>query len=140
MGMVLDTMESTLERGLLTLTMPMVFMLLVSPSDHQLDLTHSPRVLMPPPKDMLLMLTMDMVLDTMESTTERGLLTPTMPMVFMLLVSPSDHPPDLTQSPKVLMLPPRDLPLMPMDIMDLDIMEPTLVKYLRRFLLFYLSE
>merc|ERR1712200_52587 len=83
---------------------------------------------------------MGMVLDTMESTTERGLLTLTMPMVFMLLVSPSDHQLDLTHSPKVLMLPPRDLPLMPMGIMDLDIMEPTLVKYLRRFLLFYLLE
>merc|ERR1712055_655991 len=89
--MDLDIMDTTMERGLLTPTMSMELMLLFL-SDHPQDLTQSPRVLMPPPRDMLLMPIMD--LDIMDTTMERGLLTPTMSMELMLLFL-SDHPQDL---------------------------------------------
>merc|ERR1711915_706545 len=92
-------------------------MLLLFPSDLPPVLTPSPRALMPLPRAMLPMLPMEPMV-----TMARGLLTPTMePMVLdldMLLPFPSDLPPVLTPSPRVLMPPPRAMLLMlPMELM-----------------------
>merc|ERR1712121_590211 len=73
MGMLdmLDTMVTTLARGLLMLMPTMLLtpmpmdMLLLSPLAPALDLTQSPRDLMPLPRDMSL--TMDMLVTTLAS-------------------------------------------------------------------------
>merc|ERR1719400_2734227 len=86
---------------------------LVCPSDLPPVWTPSPRVLMPPPRDMLLTPTATSDTDTDTSaTTARGplmpRLTPTTSVVMPTLVSPSDPPPVWTPSPRALMHPPRD--------------------------------
>merc|ERR1719481_991784 len=84
---------------------------LLSPSVPVLVLTQSPRDLMPLPRDMFL--TMDMLVTTLA----RGLLTlmltiPLTPMpTDMLLLFPLAPALDLTQSPRDLMLLPRDMSL-----------------------------
>merc|ERR1719516_932443 len=114
---MLDTTVTTLARGLLTLmpTMPLtpmpMDMLPLSPLAPALVLTQSPRDLMPLPRDMFL--TMDMLVTTLA----RGLLMlmPTMlltPMPMDILpLSPLAPALDLTQSPRDLMLLPRDMSL-----------------------------
>merc|ERR1712236_46851 len=92
-------------------------------SDLLLAWTPSPRDLMPPPRALLPMPTMDMVLAT-DITMARGLpmLMPTMPMVILmpmpplLLLFPSDLPLVLTPSPRDLMPLPKEL--LPMPTMD----------------------
>merc|ERR1712115_127528 len=124
---ILDSMDTTLARGLL---MPML-MLSMLPShtlplslmpefllDPALVLTPSPRDLMLPPRDMPPILD---TLDTMDTTLARGLLT--LKLMLMLSMLPTHTPPLLlmqefllapalvsTPSPRVLMLPPRDMP------------------------------
>merc|ERR1711875_207241 len=105
---------------LLTLTLPLSLMqeFLLDPA---LVLTPSPRVLMLPPKDMPP--SMD-TLDTMDTTLARGLLM--LKLMLMLSMLPTLMPPQspmlmpefpsdpalvLTPSPRVLMPPPRDMPL-----------------------------
>merc|ERR1711887_245843 len=93
-----------------------LMLMLLFPSAQALVLTQSPRVLMLPLRDMPLtmlgMLAMAMV-DTMVTTWARGLLMlmPTMVTLMLMLVFPSAQALVLTQSPRVLMLPLRDMPL-----------------------------
>merc|ERR1712115_348225 len=109
----MDTMDLSMERDPLT---PTTWVdTLLSPSDLPLVLTPSPRDLMPLPRDMLLML-----MDTMDSSTERGLL-----MLRLIpttdsdtLPFPSDPPLVWTPSPRDLMPPHRDMLLMLMDTTD----------------------
>merc|ERR1712176_1004176 len=108
---------TTLARGLLMLmpTMPLTPMPmdtpLLSPLAPALVLTQSPRDLMLLPRDMFL--TMDMLVTTLA----RGLLTlmPTIPLtpmpMDMLLLFPLAPALDLIQSPRDLMLLPRDMSL-----------------------------
>merc|ERR1712115_583273 len=118
----MDTMDSFTERDLLTHTTWADTLLF--PSDLPLVLTPSPRDLMPLPRDMLLML-----MDTTDSSTERGLLMlrliPTTDSDTPLF--PSDPPLVLTPSPRDLMPPLRDMLLMLMDTTDST--ELTLVKF-----------
>merc|ERR550519_1878638 len=113
-------MDFSTERGLLMLTLTMdTSDTLESPSDPPLVWTQSPRDLMPLPRDMLLMPTTAM--DTMDFSTERGLLTlmlTTDTSDTLSLESPSDPPLVWTPSPRDLMLPPRDM--LPMLITDTD--------------------
>merc|ERR1712126_82861 len=90
----------------------------VSPSDLPLVWTPSPRDLTLPPRDLLLMPTMDT--DTMDSSTERDLLRLTPSTDTDTLLFPSDLPLVWTPSPRDLMLPPRDMLLMLMATMDTD--------------------
>merc|ERR550519_1491858 len=97
---------------------PMASPTLVFPSDPPPVWTPSPRVLMPPPRDMLLTPTATSDTDTDTSaTTARGplmpRLTPTTLVVMPTLVSPSDPPLVWTPSPRALMHPPRDTLLTP---------------------------
>merc|ERR1711918_118247 len=97
---------------------PMASPMLVCPSDLPLVWTPSPRVLMPPPRDMLLTPTATSDTDTDTSaTTARGplmpRLTPTTLVVMPTLESPSDPPLVWTPSPRALMHPPRDTLLTP---------------------------
>merc|ERR1712243_421295 len=108
-------LATTLARGLLMLmpTMPLtpmpMDMPLLSPLAPALVLTQSPRDLMPLHRDMSL--TMDMPVTTLA----RGLLMPMPTMLLtpmpmdMLLLSPLAPALDLTQSPRDLMLLPRDM-------------------------------
>merc|ERR1712112_363574 len=89
----MDTMDSSMERDLLTLTT--LADTLLFPSDLPLASTPSPRDLMPLPRDMLLMLMDTTDTDTTDSSTERGLL--------MLRLIPTTDPDTL--------LFPSDLPL-----------------------------
>merc|ERR1719228_2166884 len=118
----MDTMDSSTERDLLTPTTWADTLLF--PSDLPLVSTPSPRDLMPLPRDMLLML-----MDTTDSSTERGLLMlrliPTTDSDTLLF--PSDLPLVWTPSPRDLMPPPRDMLLMLMDTTDST--ELTLVKF-----------
>merc|ERR1719348_543412 len=119
-------MDTTLARGLLMLmlmlsmlpipTLPLLPML-EFPSDPALVLTPSPRDLMLPLRDMSH--TMD-TLDTMGTTLARGLLmmmlmlsmlpTLMLPLSLMLMLEfPLDQALVLTQSPRDLMLPPKDM-------------------------------
>merc|ERR1711982_156691 len=86
----------------------------VFPSDPALVLIQLPRVLMPPHRDMSL--TMDMLDMAMDTTLARGLLMlmlmPTTVTLMHMLVFPSAQALVLTQSPRVLMLPLRDMPLL----------------------------
>merc|ERR1712212_1249769 len=94
---------------------PMVFLLVIP-----LARTPSPRALMPPPRDTLLTPTATSdtdMLATSDTTTARGLLTPTtlvvmpsltLPTVLLPPLSPSDPPPVWTPSPRALTPPPRD--------------------------------
>merc|ERR1711973_105018 len=92
-------------------TMLILMLMLVFPSAQALVLTQSPRVLMLPHRDMFLI--MDMLDMDMATILARGLLMlmlmPTMLILMLMLVFPSDPALVLTQSPKVLMLPPRDM-------------------------------
>merc|ERR1712037_420301 len=105
-------------RGPLTPTTSVATLSLVSPLDPPLVWTPSPRVLMPPPRDMLLTptATSDTDMDT-SATTARGTLmprlTPTTLVVMPMLESPSDPPLVWTPSPRALMHPPRDTLLTP---------------------------
>merc|ERR1719173_16232 len=119
--------ELPMPRGLLTLTMELMAldMLLLFPSDLPPVLTPSPRALMPLPRAMLPMLPMEPMV-----TMARGLRTPTMELMGldldMLLPFPSDPPPVLTPSPRVLMPPPRAMLLMlPMGTMARGPLMPT---------------
>merc|ERR1712134_34793 len=122
---ILDTMDTTLARGLLmlmlmlsmlpTLTLPLSLMP-EFPLAPALVSTPSPKVLMLPPRDMPP--SMD-TLDTTDTTLARGLLMlmlsmlPTLmpPRSPMLMPEfPSDPALVLTPSPRVLMPPPRDMP------------------------------
>merc|ERR1712098_1000010 len=141
-----DTMDSSTERDLLTPTTWADTLLF--PSDLPLVLTPSPRDLMPPPRDMLLMLMdttdtdpRDLMLplrdmppspttdtDTTDLSMERG------PLMLMLTTAssdtmefPSDPPLVWTPSLRDLMPPLRDMLLMLMDTMDST--ELTLVKF-----------
>merc|ERR1719187_1158711 len=108
-------MDTTLARGLLMpMLMPTMLILmpmLVFPSAQALVLTQSPRVLMLPHRDMFLI--MDMLDMDMDTILARGLLMPmlmpTMPILMLMLVFPLDPALVLTQSPRVLMLPLRDM-------------------------------
>merc|ERR1712121_274588 len=108
-------MDTTLARGLLMPklmpTMLILMLMLVFPSAQALVLTQSPRVLMLPHRDMSLI--MDMLDMDMDTILARGLLMPmlmlTMPILMLMLVFPLDPALVLTQSPRVLMLPPRDM-------------------------------
>merc|ERR1711972_1102690 len=136
------------ERDLLTPTTWADTLLFLS--DLPLVLTPSPRDLMPLPRDMLLMLMDTTDTDTMDSSTERGLLmlrlipttdtdTPDLsmergPLMLMLTTAssdtmefPSDPPLVWTPSPRDLMPPPRDMLLMLMATSDMD--TDTLVKF-----------
>merc|ERR1712112_714694 len=96
----------------------------VSPSDPPLVWTPSPRDLMLLPRELLLML-MDITdTDTMDSSTERDLLTPTIWVDTLLF--PSDPPLVLTPSPRDLMPPPKDMLLMLMDTTDMDTMDSSM--------------
>merc|ERR1712061_764554 len=105
-------------RGPLTPTTSVATLSLVSPSDPPPVWTPSPRVLMPPPRDMLLTPTATSDTDTDTSaTTARGplmpRLTPTTLVVMPTLETPSDPPLVWTPSPRALMHPPRDTLLTP---------------------------
>merc|ERR1712098_590657 len=112
----MDTMDLSTERDLLTPTT--LADTLLFPSDLPLVLTPSPRDLMPPPRDMLLILMDTTDTDTTDSFTERDLLT-LITWVDTLLF-PSDLPLVLTPSPRDLMPLPRDMLLMLMDTTDMD--------------------
>merc|ERR1719348_2853246 len=111
----MDMLAITLARGLLMLMPTMLLthmptdMPLLAPLAPALVLTQSPRDLMPLPRDMSL--TMDMLVTTLA----RGLLTlmPTIPLTPMPmdtpLLSPLAPALVLTQSPRDLMLLPRDM-------------------------------
>merc|ERR1711895_408527 len=90
-------------------TMLILMLMLVFPSAQALVLTQSPRVLMLPHRDMSLI--MDMLDMDMATILARGLLMPMlMPtMLMLMLVFPSAQALVLTQSPRVLMLPLRDM-------------------------------
>merc|ERR1712112_578120 len=90
----------------------------VSPSDPPLVWTPSPRDLMLLPRELLLMLMDTTDMDTMDSSMERDLLTPT--TLVDTLLFPSDLPLVLTPSPRDLMPLPRDMLLMLMDTTDTD--------------------
>merc|ERR1712126_666798 len=121
-----DTDSST-ERGPLRLIPTTWVDTLLFPSDPPLGWTPSPRDLMPPPRDMLLMLmaTSDMDMDT-DSSTERGPLR----LIPTTWADTTEFPLDpllvWTPSPRDLMPPPRAMLLM---LMDTDSMELTLVKF-----------
>merc|ERR1711872_1000366 len=108
-------MDTILARGLLMpmlmLTMPILMLMLVFPLDPALVLTQSPRVLMLPLRDMYH--TTDMLDMAMDTTLARGLLMPklmhTMLILMLMLVFPLAPALVLTPSPRVLMLPPRDM-------------------------------
>merc|ERR1712098_634075 len=91
--MHMDTMDLSMERDPLTPTI--LADTLLFPSDLPLASTPSPRDLMPLPRDMLLMLMDTTDTDTMDSSTERGLL-----MLRLIPTTDSDTP-----------LFPSDLPL-----------------------------
>merc|ERR1711970_1461403 len=120
MDMLDMAMDTTLARGLpMLMLMPTtvtLMLMLLFPSAQALVLTQSPRVLMLPLRDMPLtmlgMLAMAMV-DTMVTTWARGLLMLMLTTVtlMLMLVFPSAQALVLTQSPRVLMLPLRDMPL-----------------------------
>merc|ERR1712126_460447 len=90
----------------------------VSPSDLPLVWTPSPRDLTLPPRDLLLMPTMDT--DTMDSSTERDLLRLTPSTDTDTLLFPSYLPLVWTPSPRDLMPLPRDMLLMLMATTDTD--------------------
>merc|ERR1712112_819286 len=95
------------------------------PSDPPLVWTPSPRDLMPPPRDMLLMLMATLDTDS-DTSTERGplrLIPTTWADTTEFL---SDPPLVWTPSPRDLMPPPRAMLLM---LMDTDSTELTLVKF-----------
>merc|ERR1712050_419736 len=102
-------------------TMLILMLMLVFPSAQALVLTQSPRVLMLPHRDMSLI--MDMLDMDMATILARGLLMlmlmPTMLILMLMLVFPSAQALVLTQSPRVLMLPRRDMSLI-MDMLDRD--------------------
>merc|ERR1719347_1274767 len=125
--LLLDTMDTTLARGLLmlmlsmllTLTLPLLLMP-EFPLAPALVSTPSPRDLMLPPR--VMPPSMD-TLDTMVTTLARGLLM--LKLMLMLSMLPTLMPPQspmlmpefpsdpalvLTPSPRVLMPPPRDMP------------------------------
>merc|ERR1719347_184555 len=125
--LLLDTMDTTLVRGLLmlmlsmllTLTLPLLLMP-EFPLAPALVSTPSPRDLMLPPRDMSP--SMD-TLDTMVTTLARGLLMLKLMLMLSMLPTlmphqspmlmpefPSDPALVLTPSPRVLMPPPRDMP------------------------------
>merc|ERR1712180_496427 len=94
----------------------------VSLSDIHLARTPSPRALMPPPRDTSPTPTDTLATATWDTTTARGPLTlrpipttsvvtlfPTLPMVLLLLLSPSAPPLAWTPSPRALTPPPRDM-------------------------------
>merc|ERR1712121_618989 len=103
-------MDTTLARGLLMPklmpSMLILMLMLVFPSAQALVLTPSPRVLMLPHRDMSLI--MDMLDMDMATILARGLLMPklmpTMLILMLMLVFPSDPALVLTPSPRVLML------------------------------------
>merc|ERR1719187_2944864 len=108
-------MATILARGLLMPmlmpTMLILMLMLVFPLAQALVLTQSPRGLMLPLRDMYHTTdTLDMAMDT---TLARGLLMPklmpTMLTLMLMPVFPSDPALVLTPSPRVLMLPPRDM-------------------------------
>merc|ERR1711992_248231 len=85
--------------------------------------------LMPPPRDTFPTPTDTLATDTSDTTTARGLLTlrlipttsvvtlsPTLPTVLLLPLSPSAPPPAWTPSPRALTPPPRDTLPTPMAI------------------------
>merc|ERR1711935_195358 len=122
---MLDTMVTTLARGLLMLMptmvpilmLPLLHMLLLCLLAPALVLTPLPKALMLSPRE-LLFLTLD-TMDMLVTTLARGLLMlmPTMlPILMLMLEFPLDPALVLTPSPRVLMLQPRDmLPTMDMD-------------------------
>merc|ERR1712121_164585 len=91
--------------------MLILMLMLVFPSAQALVLTQSPRVLMLPHRDMFLI--MDMLDMDMATILARGLLMPmlkpTMLILMLMLVFPSAQALVLTQSPRALMLPLRDM-------------------------------
>merc|ERR1712106_1095339 len=110
------------EDMLATPMLPMAMLAYHSPPAQVL--TQSPRDLMPPPKELLPMLTMAMDLDTMASVMLRLiLLFCTEDMLAMAMLA-FHLPPALvlTQSPRDLMPPPKDLLPMLTMAMDLDTM------------------
>merc|ERR1711935_6643 len=122
---MLDTMVTTLARGLLMLMpttllilmLPLLLMLLLSPWAPALVLTQSPRVLMLSHRE-LLFHTLD-TMDMLVTSLARGLLMPMptmLPILMLMLEFPLDPAQVLTPSPSVLMLQLRDmLPTMDMD-------------------------
>merc|ERR1712025_109039 len=123
----LDTMDTTLARGLLMLKLMLMLSMLPTHTpplllmqefllDPALVSTPSPRDLMLPPRDMPL--SMD-PLDTTDTTLARGKLMLMLSMLLTLMPPqspmpmqefPSDPALVLTPSPRVLMPPPRDMP------------------------------
>merc|ERR1711935_681031 len=119
---MLDTMVTTLARGLLMLmpTMVPILMLPLSLSAPALVLTLSPRVLMLSPRELLSHTpdTMDMLVTTLA----RGLLMLMLTMLHILMLTlefPLDPALVLTPSPRVLMLSPRELLFHTLDTMDM---------------------
>merc|ERR1711872_202928 len=94
-------------------TMLILMLMLVFPSAQALVLTQSPRGLMLPHRDMFLI--MDMLDMDMATILAKGLLMPmlmpTMLILMLMLVFPLAQELVLTPSPRVLMLPLRDMPL-----------------------------
>merc|ERR1711935_873908 len=104
----------------LILMLPLLPMLPVSPLAPALVLTQSPRVLMLSPRE-LLFHTLD-IMDMLVTTLARGLLMlmPTMlPILMLMLEFPLAPALVLTPSPRVLMLSPRELLFLTLDIMDM---------------------
>merc|ERR1712126_202373 len=124
----MDTMDLSTERDLLTPSTDTDTLLFLS--DLPLVWTPSPRDLMLPPRDMLLMLMATMDTDTGVSSMERGLLR-LIPTTWADTTEfPSDPPLVWTPSPRDLMPPPRAMLLMLMATSDTDsTTELTLVKF-----------
>merc|ERR1711970_87531 len=138
MDMLDMAMDTTLARGLpMLMLMPTtvtLMLMLLFPSAQALVLTQSLRVLMLPLRDMPLtmlgMLAMAMV-DTMVTTWARGLL-------MLMLMFPSAQALVLTQSPRVLMLPLRDMPLTMLGMLAMAMVDTMVTTWARGLLMLML--